>query len=343
MLHRPRILGKSFWFLLICIGGLLYAAPGGGCDRQAASNAAPPERFHVFTSVYALADVVRQIGGERVDVEWIVESGQPLQNIEVTPERRNKFRNADFVVTRGSVEPWMLEGTGDAYRDRRLIRIDGLISSRDADPSLYLWLDPQVAIELADQVAQRLSTLEPRSEIYFRGNADQFKKQVAELIESTARQLAGWSETPFVSLDRGFVPLARRFNLTEVKPPSALSLRDPSPYAVRVLRDTARSNGAGAIFANAETPPALIRDWEARLGMPVLPLDALGSSSASGRSHYLDLVRYNLEQLVSGVLKSKKPATKPTSQRYRDVSEDEPPEVPEIGRTSPPERGPRSE
>src|SRR3954447_14058057 len=109
MLHRPRIFGNSFWFLLICAGGLIGLAGGAGCKRVAAPSDAEREPSHVLTSVYAIGDIVQQIGGDRVNVEWLLESGQPLDNIEVTPERRNKFRTADFVVTRGSVEPWMLE------------------------------------------------------------------------------------------------------------------------------------------------------------------------------------------------------------------------------------------
>src|SRR5439155_25010640 len=153
---------------------------------------------------------------------------------------------------------------------------------------------------------------EPRSEAYFKGKADNLKKQIAGLIEDTAKRLSGRSGSPFLSLDRGFLPMARRFNLSEVKPPSSLSLRDPSPYAVRVLRDTAKTNGAGAIFANAETPAALLRDWESRLGLTVLPLDALGSSGGGGRSDYISLLRYNLDQLVAGVAKTQKPAVAAT-------------------------------
>src|SRR5688500_223962 len=98
---------KPCWFLLICVSGLIAVASAGGCDRPPPASGPPPEPIHVLCSVYAMADLVRQVGGERVDVEWLVESGQPLNNIEVTSERRNTFRTADLVLTRGALEPWM--------------------------------------------------------------------------------------------------------------------------------------------------------------------------------------------------------------------------------------------
>jgi ABC-type Zn uptake system ZnuABC Zn-binding protein ZnuA len=309
MPQNPRNPARTFWGALIAIGIIL--ALGDGCRRSAPSTAAP-EPLTVFTSVYAIGDIVRQVGGQRVNLQWTVESGQPLENIEITPERRNQFRNADLVVTRGAAEPWMLEGTGDAYRDRRIIRIDGLPSAQKEDPGLYLWLDPQIAMELIDVAAVRLSVLEPRSESYFKANAEKLRQQIQSATDNATAALAAHTAAPFLSLDRGFLALARRFNLKEVKPPEGLSLREPSAYSVKMLRQTADANGAGAIFANAETPPALLRDWQSRLDMPVLALDALGSSAGSGHSGYLELLRYNLDQLVSGVAKSA-PATQTAS------------------------------
>jgi iron/zinc/copper transport system substrate-binding protein len=315
MLHRPLNLRRApraraprpFCDALIAIAMIL--ALGDGCRRSASSTAAAPEPLTVFTSVYAMGDIVRQVGGQRVNLQWTVESGQPLDNIDITPERRNQFRSADLVVTRGAAEPWMLEGTGDAYRDRRIIRIDGLPGARHADPDLYLWLDPQIAMELVDVAALRLSALEPQSETYFKTNARKLKQQIQSATDTATTALAGQRGAPFLSLDRGFLALAQRFNLKEVKPPAGLSLREPSAYSVKMLRQTAVASGAGAVFANAETPPALLRDWQSRLEMPVLPLDALGSSAGSGRSGYLELLRYNLDQLVRGVTTSR-PATK---------------------------------
>ena len=48
----------------------------------------PEEPVVVVASVYALGDIVRQVGGDHVKVEWLIESGDPLGPLEDTPERR---------------------------------------------------------------------------------------------------------------------------------------------------------------------------------------------------------------------------------------------------------------
>jgi ABC-type Zn uptake system ZnuABC Zn-binding protein ZnuA len=280
-------------FLLISVLGALTAALAPGC-RQAPPP--PPPPVQVLTTVYALADIVRQIGGDKVEVQWFVESGQSLDELVETPERRNQVRTAELVVTRGAADPWTLEGSGNAYQDRKILRADTMMSSRDGDPTQYMWLDPRVADELAAEITTRLITLRPKDEAYFRENAARFTHAVDALKEqanqATDRAVGG----PFITLDPGFIPLARRFGMREVSLP-AVSLAEPTTYNVNALRQTASDTGAGAIFASGEMPTPLLRDWETRLQMPVLALDALGTSAPSGRSTYLAILGYNLDQL----------------------------------------------
>jgi ABC-type Zn uptake system ZnuABC Zn-binding protein ZnuA len=275
---------------------LLMAMPL-GCGPDATPT---PEPLHVMTTVYAMADIVRQVGGERVSVQWWVESGQSLAQLQETPERRQQFRNADLVVTRGAADPWTLEGSGNAYRDRRLLRVDALSAARGWETRHYLWLDPQVALELCDELVTRLSTLEPRSESYFKGNAAKFHERIAGLIDQTSTVINRAGGGSFPTLDPGFLPMARRFGLLEVRAPS-ISLAEPSAYNAKVLRETIKTAGAGAIFASSESSTALLRDWESRVGVPVLPLDALGTSAPTGRSEYVSMLQYNLSQLERGI------------------------------------------
>ena len=55
----------------------------GGCDKRTDTAVAAPSRepVRVVATTYAMADVVRAVGGSRVRVEWWVESGQSLAEI----------------------------------------------------------------------------------------------------------------------------------------------------------------------------------------------------------------------------------------------------------------------
>jgi zinc transport system substrate-binding protein len=296
-------------FLLIGLLVTAISALGAGCGRDTASAPREIDTVHVLTTVYALADLVRQVGGDQVDVEWYVESGQSLDELSETPERRNQFRSADLVVTRGVVDKWTLEGIGNAFQDRKILRIDALPSTREMDPTHYTWLDPRTAIEIANEVAIRLANLKPKKETMFKANAAKFNRTIAEMMEQTSAAINRSGGGPFLTLDRGFTPLGRRFGMSDVNVPSETTASQASEYAARQLRKLADQVGAGAVFMNAEMPSPLLRDWQSRLQMPVLPLDALGTSAPTGRCTYVAVLRYNLEQLSTASARSKPPAT----------------------------------
>src|SRR5437764_7069881 len=102
-----RVIGILF-MLAALLGGVAALS---GCDRQSTSASSPTgavasdkEPVHVLATVYLLADIARQIGGDQVNAEWYVESGQSLNELVETPERRNQFRSADIVLTRGAAD-----------------------------------------------------------------------------------------------------------------------------------------------------------------------------------------------------------------------------------------------
>jgi zinc transport system substrate-binding protein len=284
---------------------LTLALLAGGCGKK--DDVAPPparEAMRVLATTYAMADIARAVGGKRVHPEWWVESGESLAELKETPERRLQMNSVDLVITRGQVDPWTLVGIGNNFQDRRILRIDTLTAARDHDPSQYIWLDPAVARELAEELVVRFGAKDPGHAALFRSNADNFERELDTITTPVESTIARNGGGPFVTLDRGFYPMARRFGLIDVRIPR-VNLSDPTSFNVKQLREATQREAGGAIFGSTETPPALLRDWEARLGIPVLALDPLGTSGKLGRSSYLEMLRYNLQQLEKGVALSK--------------------------------------
>jgi ABC-type Zn uptake system ZnuABC Zn-binding protein ZnuA len=303
MLGNPH--RSSSRLLALWIANVFGLIVVGGCGDGAANTPPPREPLHVVATTYAMADIVRAVGGDRVRVEWWVESGQSLAELSDTPQRRQQVNNVDLIVTRGQADPWTLGGIGNAYQDQRILRLDTFATAQELDPAHYIWLDPLVARDLADELGRRLGVLDPANASMFRTNADGFQHEVTALWESRVSALyRRGGGGPFVTLDRAFLPLARRFGLEDVRIVN-VDLREPTPFNVKQIREATRAAGGDAIFASAEMPAPLLREWELRLSMPVLALDPLGTSARTGHSTYLQLLRYNLEQLQKGMESAK--------------------------------------
>ena len=65
-----------------------------------------------------------------------------------------------------------------------------------------------------------------------------------------------------------------------------------------------RPDGIPAMLVGNDLPPQVVRDLANRTDLRIIQLDALGTSATAGtsgatHSTYIDLLRYNLEQLLT--------------------------------------------
>jgi ABC-type Zn uptake system ZnuABC Zn-binding protein ZnuA len=306
MCPTPFILPLS----LCCAALALVTGCEDRADDEAAGPGAPPIR--IITTVYPLADIARQVGGNRVTVEWLRESGQGPEALEPDSARRGRLRSADLVITSGTAHGWTLEGSDSVYTTQRVIRLDSLPSAKGLPGGSYLWLHPEIARELADALRARLSALDPKRETFFRNNAIEFIADVDRAIEENREATSHLGGGTFVSVDPGFAPLAAWAGMASIRVADT-PLRAMADDVTRRLRDalpTGTDKSPRVFFAGQDTPPAVLRELESRANAKAIMLDALGTSAPSGRTAYGQILRYNLQQLTAAAPPATQPATK---------------------------------
>jgi ABC-type Zn uptake system ZnuABC Zn-binding protein ZnuA len=279
--------------VLLMIGSCLQ-----GCERPS-GTAKDPAPMSAVGTIYPLADVIRAVGGKRTDVAWLIETGQSL--VSPPGDYVRKLDLADLIVARGADEQWALKGVDDPYRARRYVRLDLLPAARGVQG--YVWLDPQVIRELVAVIRERLVNENSEYEEFFKSNESAFLKELDALVTQHQGILSNAPRRPALSLTGDFAPLAKAFQLEliPVLPTSGSALTDD---AIRQARKIAAEKGITTLFVPSDRLPAVQRDIAARTGLRVLTLDPLGSSARAGRNTYLQILRYNLEQLEQGTNES---------------------------------------
>ncbi len=270
-----------------------------GCDQQPPAPAAP-EPKSVLAKVYPVAQIAQEIGGKRVKAEWFIEGGQPLVEIEQTPQRRNMARVADLVISRGGSEEWMRGAENQAAQAHRSIRLEKLPSAAGASPGGGIWLDPSVARELAGEIAKRLSIIDPGGAKLFDENLVKFQRELDAITEDAATQIARARQRKVLCSSELFTPLFNRFGVQQAMPAVEAS-EELSAERIREIRETARAIGSAALLVPSDLPQGVIRDLSDKVGLPVLTLDPVGTSAPAGRDTYLELLRYNCDQLIAGL------------------------------------------
>ncbi len=289
--------------IALALIGFLLPLIAANCSRSSSSSDTTPDlpkRLAVAT-VYPLSDIVQQVAGTAFDVKWLCENGQDPRDLKLSPEQKLLAHRADLIVTSGFREPWAGENLDDNERASRLFLLDATYTGRTVMfEHAALWLDFQIVKELAEDIRERATVWDTKHETLYRANADVVIKSLDDLDADYRRRLAPFNGRAFVSLRPLWGQLAGRYGLREIAPVNATpqSLTDAD---VRILKEAAKEANTDLLAVDPTLLPGIQRELQLRTNLRLLPLDPLGSSAPDGRSSYLKLMQYNLDQLENGL------------------------------------------
>jgi len=192
---------KSFWVLLICAASLAAAGPGGDWPVSAADGSP----LRVVTTLPDYAWLAREIGGDQVTAEAIVQGDQDPHFIRPRPSYAAMLRQADLFVTTGlDLELW-LPAVLDRAGNRRILEggpgyvaaaagLDllevprGGLSRSEGDVHVYgnphITTDPLNMVRIARNILAGLERVDP-------GRAETYRRNEQALEDRLYRRLFG--------------------------------------------------------------------------------------------------------------------------------------------------------
>ncbi|MEW5784528.1 MAG: metal ABC transporter substrate-binding protein [Bacillota bacterium] len=111
---------RFFFWAGICLIILLPA----GCAVDKAADTGAAQTVNVVTTVYPLADIVKQLGGERVAVSCLLPAGASPHTYEPTVEQAKLIAEAQlFVFVGAGLDEWALKLTEAADRELSVVKL----------------------------------------------------------------------------------------------------------------------------------------------------------------------------------------------------------------------------
>jgi ABC-type Zn uptake system ZnuABC Zn-binding protein ZnuA len=291
------------WGVLVLLG-LSLAAGTGGCTARRASSPSEEGKPVVVASIPPLADFARQVGGERVLVETLVQPSASPHTFEPTPAQLEALTRASVLVLNGvGLEPWaddLVEAAGNEKLEVvRTAEGLGILDEREhargeTTGNPHCWLDPKCAMHQVEQLRDALIAADSEAADVYRGNADRFIAELSELDEQIANEAGQFDTRRFVSQHAVWTYFAKRYGLLEAAVVETTPGREPSPGEIAEIVRTVRETGVRAIFAEAQLSQKAAETIAAESGAKVVVLDPLGSD-------YLAMMRENVTQMREGL------------------------------------------
>jgi zinc/manganese transport system substrate-binding protein len=258
-----------------------------------------------------VADLVRNVGGERVDVHGVLAAGADPHGYEPRPSDAASIADAAVVFrSGGEVDDWLDELVDNAGGDAEVVDlIDSVDTLEDAqgetDP--HWWQDPRNAVLAVKAIEHALSEADPDGQAVYKRNAAAYARQLQRLDARIAACLAQVPDAKrkIVTTHDSLGYLARRYDVEVIGSviPSLSTQAQPSAGDIADLVDQVRDEGVEAVFpeagADERLERALSRDAGAHVG-DALYADTLGEEG-SGGSTYADAMAANADALAEGM------------------------------------------
>ena len=286
-----------------------------GCSRGVNPSSPPPApngKPVVLTTFTVLADLARQVAGDRLEVRSITKVGAEIHGYEPTPSDLEAAQGASLIVENGlGLERWarrFVEASGQRPTltlsqgmDPVLIEADGAAGK----PNPHAWMSPRRAQHYVDRLVEGFSQLDPAGAALFRARGSAYKQQLGSL---DAELRAALSRVPshqrlLVTCEGAFSYLARDYGLDEAYLWPVNAETQVTPRRLAHLIDTVKRRRVPAVFCEStvsdEAQREVARSSGTRFG-GTFYVDSLSGSGGPAPS-LLALQRHNVNLIVTGL------------------------------------------
>lgn len=266
----------------------------------------------VLTSFTVLADMARQVAGDRLQVRSITRQGAEIHGYEPTPSDLQQAQGAALILLNGlGLERWARRYLDAAAAVPHVVLSEGIAplpidNGASANrPNPHAWMSPQRAQRYVDRIEMAFSRLDPAGRAVYRRNAEAYRQQLRQLDRDLRSAL---SEVPrrhrlLVTCEGAFSYLAKDYGLEEAYLWPVNAESQITPRRMARLIDTVRDRQVPAVFCESTVSASPMQEVARATGARfagTFYVDSL-STVAGPAPTLLQLQRHNGALIVQGL------------------------------------------
>jgi manganese/zinc/iron transport system substrate-binding protein len=302
----------------LALAGCPAASGGAGAGGGARANLAG-RKIRVTTTVGMVADIVRNVGGDRVEVTALMGPGIDPHYYKATSGDVSALNRADIIFYNGlELEGKMGEIFERIARNKPTVAVSSTVDRANLrqprefqgryDP--HIWFDVTLWQQASRAVENTLAEQDPGSADVYRKNAEAYRKTLGELHDYVKKQIASLPPTArvLITAHDAFGYFGKQYGV-EVRGLQGTSTT--AEAGVRDVQELSRliaERKIKAIFVESSVPRASIeavqaavraRGWQVAIGGQLFS-DAMGAEGTP-EGTYVGMVRHNVDTIVKAL------------------------------------------
>ncbi len=285
-----------------------------GCDATSSSKNGRPT---VVATTSIVADVVKQVGGDAVEVQTLLPLGSDPHSYQPAPRDMAAVADASLILPTAPVWSLFYNVIDSAGATAKVVEVsdgitllEGSAEGSDAadthtgDPHTYT--DPNNVLVWVENIRAALTELQPDKAAEFKTNADRYSAELRDLDTWIRAQVETVpAENRILVTDHlvyGY--FAERYGFTQVGAviPGFSTDAAPSAQELAQIEEQIRSYNAKAIFIGEGAIPSVVKQVVEDTHVKLVKLYHSSLSSPNGDAPtYIKMMRYNVNAIVTSL------------------------------------------
>jgi zinc/manganese transport system substrate-binding protein len=275
-----------------------------GCGSSTDSG-----KVSVVATTTQIGDFARQVGGDAVEVDQVLEPNTDPHEYEPRPDDVSNAAGAKIVFASGDdLDPWIDKVVSDSGSDAKIVDLGATApvkvagESEGPEASKYdphWWHDPRNAEAAVTEIASQLSQVDPEDRATFQSNADAYLAELRTLDADIRRCIDSVppADRKLVTDHDAFNYFAGRYGIEVVGAviPSQTTEAQPNAQDLSDLAELVHQENVKAVFPESSLSPKLAQAIASQTGASAdytLYGDTLGPGDSSG-DNYIDMEAAN--------------------------------------------------
>lgn len=288
-------------------------------------------KIKVSSTIFPIHSLVSEVGGDKVDTVLILPPGSSPHTYEATPSQIKDVQDTDiFFRVGGEVDEW-IASVANTVSDPNIISLNdnlelmpfGLQGDHvdeedeygdeeehdnheaemedhehgELDP--HTWLDPQMAIQMIQKIAEELGKIDDSNAEYYQENADSLMDNLNKKDQEWKDSLAGLDNTNIIVFHDAWGYFADHFGIDIVASFEPFPGKTPTPQYIAELEEEIEENNVKTIFVEPQLSQEAVNTLANDLNIEVKVLDPLGGLEE--RDSYINLIDFNIENIYQSL------------------------------------------
>lgn len=278
-------------------------------------------KLRVVTTNSIIADITKNIAGDKIDLHSIVPVGQDPHEYEPLPEDVKKTSQADLIFYNGinletGGNAWFTKLVENAKKTENkdyfavsdgvdIIYLEGQNEKGKEDP--HAWLNLENGIIYAQNIAKQLIAKDPNNKEFYEKNLKEYTEKLDKLDKEAKekfnaipadKKLIVTSEGCFKYFSKAYgVPSAYIWEINTEE--------EGTPDQIKTLVEKLRQTKVPSLFVESSVDDRPMKTVSKDTNIPIhaqIFTDSIAEEGKEGDSYY-NMMKYNLDKIAEGLSK----------------------------------------